>query len=378
MFDFDQPLPHTELSTMKWGYEIERTGDPSLLCFGTADMDFKAPPAGHLGYPYKTQAYYDAIQGFYTRRFGWEIQREWIRSNVGVYTAMQPLFEELTQPGDEVVYQPPVHFVFRNLITAMQRTPLANPLVRRAGRYEMDFDGLERLVTPRTKLFLLCSPHNPVGRVWTRDELLRLHNFCAARGILIIADEVYCGLLYPGVAFTPMGAVAPDAAHNTVTLMSASKSFNVTGLKHAFLITANVRVRDAYMAGIAKNSLNYGESIFGIEATEAALRDCDDWSTSLMRYVRDNHAFTTAFLREHLPDVGVTTPESTYFAWLDFSKRCASLGDLRAKLETQARVIVAYGEPLGPGGEGHVRLNLGAPRATIEAGLRRIAAVFGH
>lgn len=382
-FGFDDPLDRTGLSTAKWESEIARTGDPSLLCFGTAEMDYRsAPPicaalervakAGHFGYPYKRASYFEAIIGYFDRHFGWSPQREWIASNVGIYPSMQPIIEELTKPGDEIIYQPPVHHVFMEVISAAGRVAVPNPLIKRNGRYEMDLDDLASKITERTKLLLLCSPHNPVGRVWTREELERLNAFCRENGITVVADEVYCGLVFEGVQFTPFASLSAGASLNSITLVSASKSFNVTGLKHSLVITENSEYREAYMRGLMRNDLHFGGCIFGLAATEAAFRDCDEWTAAAVGYIESNFEYLKSFLSEKLSDVTVTKPEATYFAWLDCSSLGQSVDDLRRFFEDEAHVTVTFGEFLGQGGEGHIRFNLATSRSLIKQGLERI------
>ena len=384
---FDEALDRSNLSTAKWEMEVARKNDPSLLCFGTAEMDFRsAPPvlealdrivkAGHFGYPYKRASYYDAITGYFQRHFGWRVEKSSIASNVGIYPSMQPIIEELTAVGDEIIYQPPVHHIFPEVISAAGRVAIANPLKKRNGRYEMDFDDLAAKASERTKLLLLCSPHNPVGRVWTREELARLHEICSERRIVIVTDEVYCGLIYEGVPFLPFAALSPEASMNSITLVSASKSFNVTGLKHSLVIAENPRLLDAYMNGLKRNNLYYGGCIFGQAATEAAFRDCDDWSKQLVRYIKGNFDLLKSFFREHLPEVEVTEPEATYFAWLDFSALGLSGQQLRQLFEDESHITVAYGNVLGAGGEGHIRINLATSRSTLEKGLQRLAEAY--
>ncbi|UIJ82184.1 MalY/PatB family protein [Rhizobium leguminosarum] len=386
-FGFNVPLDRAELSSAKWEYEIARKGDPTLLCFGTAEMDYRAAPpicaalervakAGHFGYPYKRVSYYEAIIGYFNRHFSWSIQKDWIASNVGIYPSMQPIIDELTSPGDEIIYQPPVHHIFPEVITAAGRTAVANPLVKRGTRYEMDFEDLAAKTTARTKILLLCSPHNPVGRVWTREELERLNAFCLERGVIVVADEVYCSLVFEGVEFTPFAGLSQSASLNSITLVSASKSFNVTGLKHSMFVAENPDLRDAYMRGLKRNNLYFGGCIFGQAATEAAFRDCDDWSLAAVRYIQGNFEYLRSFIEKHLPLVTVTTPEATYFAWLDFGRLGLSVDELRSFFEDEAHVVVTLGEPLGAGGKGHARFNLGTTRSLVEEGLHRIAQAY--
>ncbi|MES2436221.1 MAG: PatB family C-S lyase [Pseudomonadota bacterium] len=384
-YDFDVPIDRSKLSTMKWEAEIARKNDSSLLCFGTAEMDFRsAPPileairrvadSGHFGYPLKRHSYFEAITGFFQRRFSWRIEESWIASNVGIYPSMQPIIEEFSRSGDEIIYQPPVHQIFPEVIASANRVAVANPLRQVGGRYEMDFDDLASKITSRTKILLLCSPHNPVGRVWSRAELTRLHDICAAHNILVVSDEVYCGIIFPGVIFTPFAAVSPEASMNSITLVSASKSFNLTGLKHSLVIAENPRLREAYFDGLKRSNLHFGGCIFGQAATETAFRDCDDWSAALVDYIQGNLDHLRSFLRENLPEVGLTEPEATYFAWLDFSRLGLPDERLRMLLEDEAHVVIAPGSSLGQGGTSHVRLNLATSRVTLHQGLRQIAA----
>ncbi|MBE7182781.1 MAG: putative C-S lyase [Methylobacterium mesophilicum] len=386
-FDFNQVPDRRGLSTLKWELEIERAGDQSILSFGTAEMDFLSPPAvvealkqtadaGHFGYPLRRDSYFDAVTAYLDRQFDWHVERSWIQSGVGIYTSMHPVIAELTEPGDEIIFQPPVHHVFAEIITANGRRAIANPLVMRAGQYGMDLAGLEAALTARTKMLLLCSPHNPVGRVWTRGELTELAGLCADRGIIVVADEVYCGLLYEGVRFTPFAMVSPWAAMNSFSMISPSKPFNLTGLKHSIVIAANQLLRDAYARGLSRTNLSYGGSIFGQAAAEAAFRDSDRWSLELMRYIARNHAYVANLIRTLLPEVSVTLAEATYFAWLDLRGLNVPQAKCRDLLEKDARLVVTYGEPMGTGGEGHIRLNLATPRTILQQGMRRLLAAL--
>ncbi|MHA6728812.1 MalY/PatB family protein [Devosia sp. A369] len=382
--DFDEPLDRTNFSSMKWEAEIARKNDPSLLCVGTAEMDFKAAPAvlaaietvakrGHFGYPYKRNSYYDAIIGHLTRHFDWRPEREHILSNVGIYPSMQPIIEELTLPGDEIIFQPPVHHIFPEVIAAANRVALANPLRKIGNKYEFDFEHLESAITPKTKMLLLCSPHNPVGRVWTKEELTRLEGICSRHNIIVIADEVYFGLVLPGSQFTPYAKVSKAAASRSISLISASKSFNLTGLKHSLVITNNPDFQRAYMTGLRRNNLYFGGDIFGQAATEAAFRDADDWSLALVQYIAANQNFLLEFIQTRLPWVGVTVAEGTYFSWLDFGSLGGSEDWLKHILEEEAHVVATMGVNLGSGGAGHVRINMATQREILHQVLNRIA-----
>jgi len=386
-YDFDEVLDRRGLSAMKWEAEIDRLNDPSLLCLGTAEMDFRsAAPiiealqkvvrTGYFGYPYKRASYFEAIIGYFARHFDWTVQREWIASHVGIYPSMQPLIEELTEPGDEILCQTPVHFVFREVIESAGRRAVPNRLACRAGRYEIDFEGLERAVTPRTRMLLFCSPHNPVGRVWSRPELERLQEIVVRHNLLVVSDEVYSGLIHEGRRHVPLASLSREMSFRTLTLVSASKSFNTTGLKHSLVVCENPDLLAAYQRGLRRSNLHFGSSMFGEAATEAAFRDCDGWTLELMRYVRANFDFLQGFLAARMPAVRITEPEAGYFAWLDFSRFGLAQAGLKHFFERQARVTVTDGHTMGPGGEHHVRINLGCPRAILASALERIAAAY--
>lgn len=386
--DFTSDLDATRLSRLKWEMEAQQRKRDDILDFGTADLDFKSPPAvidalanvvrnGHFGYPHKTDGYYEALIGFYDRHFAWKIQRPWIASNVGIYPSMRPLVDELTREGDEVIFQSPVHFRFASLVTAAGRVAVANPLVLDSGRYQMDLDHLAASVTERTKLLFLCNPHNPVGRAWTQTELSRLSQFCIERNIIVVSDEVYCGLLFEGCKFTPYATVSRDAAMNSISLISASKMFNLMGLKHSQVVAENPAILAAYMRGLSRDTLDYGGSIFGHAGAEAAYREGDAWLGGLMKYVGQNFEFAFAFIKQFLAKARTTRPEAGYFLWLDLRDYGIADGDMRHLFEDGHRLIFTYGDKMGPGGEGHIRINLGTTRQLLEKGLLRLRGALG-
>lgn len=383
MYNFDEQLDRTKLHTMKWEYEQDRKRNPKLLCFGTAEMDFRAAPPileafqevvanGHFGYPYKRDRYYDAVTGWFKRHCDLEVKREWIANSVAIYPSFQGLIEGLSQEGDEVIFHTPVHFIFADIVKALKRVPVENPLTVRNGRYEMDMEDLKRKITPRTKLFILCNPHNPVGRAWTAEELGALMEICTAHRIIVISDEVYFSLIYPGKKYTPLMSVSREAAMNSVTCISPSKSYNLTGIKHSLVIAENPKLLEVYRAELHKNNEFFGESIFGHAAVEAAFGKCDRWTEELMEYISGNFRMLQGFFAANLPDVKVFQPDATYFVWMDF--RCMGLSreELTVFFEDSAQVEVSQGYSLGTGGEGFIRLNMACPRAVLREGLERI------
>lgn len=382
-YDFDQVLNRRELSTSKWEQEIARLNNPDLLAFGTADMDFRsAEPIvealtatarrGHFGYPFKSQSYYDAIVGYCARRLGWNIRQEWICGATGVYASWNAVVERLTEPGDEIVFQTPAHHIFNESTLAMGRVPVENPLLVRDGKYELDLEGLEKLMTARTRILLLCNPHNPTGRVWTFEELSALQELCLRHGVIMVSDEIYAGLTHSGHTFIPAATISPEASANTITLTSASKTYNTTGLKHSLVIIENPKLREAYFKGQQRSNMYYGGSLFGHVATEFALRDCDDWNEQLLEYIEGNLAYASQELARLFPKAIIYQPESTYFLWVDMSAYAQSSAALLECIEQRLGVTITSGHMLGTGGDRHIRINLGCPRVQLEQAVIRI------
>ncbi len=380
---FEQNLERDKINSLKWNYEIQRTGDPDLLCFGTADMDIRAPQPvldaivevariGHLGYPMIRPSYYDAIIHWQERLSGWKLQREWIDDNVGIYTSCYGIMNALTDPGDEIIIQSPVHYPFAAMIQANGRAVLLNPLVVEDGRYRMDLKNLAQNLTSRTRMLWLCNPHNPVGRAWDADELMELGEICLKNNILIMSDDVYCGLLYPGKKYTPMAALSPQLAQCTLTLWSTSKIYNTTGVRHSLVVCPNPDLMKKYRTMLQKQNLNYGKNIFGLAATEAAFKECDEWVKHLMVDVEEHHALAKAILEEGIPGASVGSMDATYVAWVDI--RCLDIAaeDMGNFFEKEARVIVEPGHKFGKAGEGYFRMNLGTSRQRLTEGLHRI------
>lgn len=386
-YDFNQVLDRSKLSTSKWEMEIARKQNPNLLCFGTADMDFKSSKPiidalqevvnnGHFGYPFKRDSYYEAITGWFKRHCNWDIKKDWIANSVAIYPSFQGLIEGLSNIGDEIIYNTPVHHIFAEIINATGRIPIENPLKIVNDKYEIDFEDFENKINDKTKLFLLCNPQNPMGRVWTKNELEKLMNICLKHHIIVISDEVYLGLIYKGHQYTPIASLSKEASMNTVTCISASKSFNLTGIKHSLVISENPEFLKIYRNELKKNNEYYGESIFGHAATEAAFGRSDEWSEQLITYVEDNFKLTKKFVEENLSGVKIYQPEGTYFVWMDFSCLHMTDEELTKMFEDEAQVIVTLGCHLGTGGQQHIRMNLGCPQSILKEGLNRIKTAY--
>lgn len=381
-------LDRTGLSTLKWEYEQEKYNDPSLLCFGTADMDFGCPQPildsitevvqkGHLGYPHIRGSYYEAIESWLARTTGWHIDaRTCTATNVGVYTAVWTILDALTQPGDEVIIQTPVHFCFTQILCDNGRVPVVNPLKEENQAYRMDWEHLESLFTSKTKIFWLCNPHNPIGRAWTVEELHRLGEICLRNHVTILSDDIYCGLVFPGVSYTPIASLSPQLSQNTITCYAPSKSYNTTGIKFSYVVSENPEIIQKYNVSLAKLDLTYGINIFGLAITEAAYNHCDPWLQNLMQYIQGNYRFLCDFVRDRLPGASVAKTDATYFAWIDM--RCLGIptDQLSTIFQERAHIIINSGTSLGQGGEGHMRLNLACSQKTLQEGLLRLEKIY--
>lgn len=390
MINFDNVMDRSGMSTMKWEAEIDRIGNPEILCFGTADMDFYPPDPvldaihkiveiGHLGYPYITNDYYASIDKWLKRFTGWEIDAvRCVSTNVGIYTSAWTIIDSLTKPGDEIIIQTPVHYPFNSIVADNGRVTVMNPLRLEEDRYVMDYEDLEQRFSEKTKLLWLCNPHNPVGRAWMPEELQRLAEICLKHNVFIMSDDVYAGLVYPGYRYTPVASLSKEISKNTITCYSVSKTYNVTGVKHSFIVTENSDLLRKYNESLKKIDLTYGMNIIGIAVTKAALNECDNWVKELMKYIKGNYDLVKDFVKNKMPLVEVIQAESTYFAWLNFRKLELSPERMDLFFETEAKVIVNNGNVLGKGGTGFIRLNMACSRKVLKMGLERILEAYGR
>jgi cysteine-S-conjugate beta-lyase len=373
-------------SSLKWDYDEKFCGRGGQLPLWVADMDFAAPPeivravekrVAHpvYGYTLEPESYFEAARAWLCRRHGWEVPREWMRASPGVIPSLSAAILALTGPGDGIVIQPPVYHPFAHRIVDNGRRVVANPLRLSGGRWEMDLEALEGLVDPGTRMLVLCSPHNPVSRVWDRQTLERLAGFCARRGIVVVSDEIHCDLVMPGARHLPIASLSEESAQNTLTLVAATKTFNLAGLGGSIAIIPSEGLRGrfdaeqhAIFAGIANAP--------AAAAAEAAWRHGREWLDQLLVYLAENYRFTVEFLAGRLPRVKAFPLEGTYLAWLDV--RDLGLADAEVKERLlQSRVWLDEGVKFGREGRGFQRLNLACPRSILAEGLERMAAALG-
>lgn len=376
-YDFDKTIDRRATNSYKWDSAPE-----GVLPMWVADMDFRTAPAiidalqkrvahGIFGYTRVPDAYYDAVTSWFSRRHGWDIDREWIIYTSGVVPAVSAVIKALTVPGDKVIVQTPVYNCFFSSIRNNGCEIVSNPLRRTADTYEMDFDALERCAAdPRAKVMLLCNPHNPAGRVWTPDELTRLGNICLRNGVTVVADEIHCELVYQGFKYTPFASLSDAFMHRSVTCVSPSKAFNIAGLQIANIVAFDNDLRSRIDKAININEV-CDVNPFGVAATIAAYNEGEEWLNQLVDYLHGNYEAMAEFCRRELPEFPITRLEGTYLVWMD----CSSLGmpsdALEHALLDDARLWLNAGTMYGAEGEGYMRWNIACPRSVMLDGLNR-------
>lgn len=376
-YDFDKTIDRRATNSYKWDSAPE-----GVLPMWVADMDFRTAPAiidalqkrvahGIFGYTRVPDAYYDAVTSWFSRRHGWDIDREWIIYTSGVVPAVSAVIKALTVPGDKVIVQTPVYNCFFSSIRNNGCEIVSNPLRRTADTYEMDFDALERCAAdPRAKVMLLCNPHNPAGRVWTPDELTRLGNICLRNGVTVVSDEIHCELVYQGFKYTPFASLSDAFLHRSVTCVSPSKAFNIAGLQIANIVAFDNDLRSRIDKAININEV-CDVNPFGVAATIAAYNEGEEWLNQLVDYLHGNYEAMAEFCRRELPEFPITRLEGTYLVWMD----CSSLGmpsdALEHALLEDARLWLNAGTMYGAEGEGYMRWNIACPRSVMLDGLNR-------
>lgn len=388
-YDFDKAINRYGSASAKWDGVEMRFGEPGLLPMWVADMDFMSCPAiieaikqraehGIFGYPMETDAYRQAVIGWMERRFHWEVRPEWLHYSPGVIPALSFIVQTFTQPGDKVLIQPPIYHPFEEVIDNNRRQVVYNPLSLVDGGYRMDFADLRRKAAGGVKMLLLCSPHNPVGRVWTKDELLELGEICLANGVLVVSDEVHADLLFPGHTHTPFASISGEFAQHCVVCTAASKTFNLAGLQTANIIIPNAKLSRMYKATMMEVHHLMGANIFGPVATEAAYRHGEPWLEELLDYLNQNYLFFNKYMNTRISRLQVHQLEGTYLAWVDCSGLGMDTNTLARFMRRQAKVAINDGSLFGLGGEGHIRINIACPRSVLKEGLRRIESAINR
>jgi len=380
-YDFNAIIDRRNTRSYKWDQSEKLFGDKDILPLWVADMDFEGPPAvkeailrraehGVYGYSVRNDSYIESITSWFQRRHDWSIQPEWISDSPGIVTSLSLAVELFSEPGGEVILQSPVYYPFYDVIKMNGRKVAKNPLILRDGRYEMDYDQLEELMKGGAKLLLLCSPHNPGGRVWEREELLKLGELCVAHGVTVISDEIHCDLVLPGHKHIPFASLSEEIADITLTTLAATKTFNLPGLQTSFIVASNPSLKRKFDYRIKTLSLHMSH-FFAQDAVQAAYNEGDEWLDELMQHLSGNVEYAIQYLAEHLPQVKVIRPDATYLLWMDCRELKLDIAGLKKLMFKEAKVAFSEGSVFGDEGEGYLRINLACPRSTLQEALER-------
>lgn len=383
-YDFNQIIKRRGTNSYKWD---EAEGE-DIIPMWVADMDFPVAPAiqtalekrvrhGVFGYTMVPDSYYQSVIDWFHRRHNWQIEKSWIIYTTGVIPAISATLKALTLPGEKVLIQAPVYNCFYSCIKNQGCEVLESPLKREGDSYVMDWDDFEtKCADEKTTIFLLCNPHNPGGRVWTKEELIHMNDICSRHHVKVVSDEIHCELIMPGYTFTPFAAAGKECQDNCITLNSPSKSFNLAGLQIANVICKN----PAWRRRIDR-VINIFEvcdvNPFGPVALEAAYNESEEWINQLNRYLYENYKTLKAFFQKEMPKLDVLRLEGTYLVWVDIKKLGIGSEELAELLMNKGKVFVNSGTLYGKtAGEGYIRINIACPKSIMVEGLARMANVI--
>ncbi|MCH5328564.1 MAG: pyridoxal phosphate-dependent aminotransferase [Coprobacter sp.] len=377
-YDFDTVTPRRGTGSEKWDKPAA-----GVLPMWVADMDFRTAPCiiealekrvahGIFGYTRVPDAYYEALNNWFSRRHGWSIDRERVIYTSGVVPAISAIIKGLTRPGDRILVQTPAYNCFYSSIRNNGCLLEASPLVYHREGYRIDFEALERQAArPDVKMLLLCNPHNPVGRVWTREELLRIGDICLRHDVFVVSDEIHCELTYEGHDYTPYYSLGEKYTARAAVCVSPSKAFNIAGLQIANIVAADPEVRQRIDRAINDNEV-CDVNPFGVAALTAAYNEGEEWLDALRRYLWENYQCVRSFFQDRLPDYPILPLEGTYLVWIDCQTAGIGAEELAQRLLDEERLMVSPGTMYGEGGEHFLRLNIACPRRVLLEGLEKL------
>lgn len=385
-YNFDEIIPREGTNSLKYDARKQVFNSSDILPLWVADTDFKTPDfivnaikkrAEHeiFGYTFKPDSYYRSIIGWMQRRHNWSIKKEWISFSPGVVAGLTCAIKAFSNPGDGVVVQPPVYSPFFSCVEGTGREIVRNPLIIKNNRYTFDFHNLKSQINKKTRLLLLCNPHNPGGMVWKNEELEELGSICNKNDILIISDEIHSDLIFKGNRHIPITMVSEETAKNSIILSAPSKTFNIAGLTTSVVIIPDKKKFEQFEKILNLAHLGMG-NIFGAVALEAAYSYGDEWLNQLLDYLWNNYLYLKKFFNNNLPEVKVMNPEATYLVWLDFREYRMDGKELTKLIVDKAKVGLNNGAGFGIEGNGWMRLNIGCPRSVLAEGLNRLNNAF--
>lgn len=383
MHDFDVVMNRKGTASVKWDLTKDFFGADDVLPMWVADMDFPSPPAvldaltkriehGIFGYTFPSSQTKTIVQKWLKRRHNWHISLSSIEFSAGIVQALSTLIRVLTEERDHIVIQPPVYHPFFDMVRLNNRTVVENNLQLIDGQYEINFSHLEEvLANEKTKLMLLCNPHNPSGRVWTKEELKKIGELCLAHNVFVISDEIHSDLTLFDHKHTPFASVDERFPDFSVTCIAPSKTFNLAGLQASAVIIQNSKIRNSYKELEKKQGI-FTLNTLGITAMEAAYEHGEEWLNYLLLYIEENVKYVEAFLKEELPSLRVIRPQSTYLIWIDYRDLHIEEKELVSLLVKTGKLALEMGSKYGENGKGFVRMNIAAPKEIIQEGLKRL------
>ena len=385
-YNFDEIIERRGTNSYKW----DLVKEDGVIPMWVADMDFQTAPCiiealqkrvahGIFGYTLVPDSYYEAIISWFARRHQWNIEKDWILYTSGVVPAISCCLKAICMPGEKVLVQTPVYNCFFSCITNSGCEVVENEL-KRVGNctYEIDFEDFERkCADKKTTAFILCNPHNPAGRVWKKEELERMNDICLKHNVKIIADEIHADMPLFGAKHHPFASVSETAAQNSISFGAPSKTFNIAGLVSSYAIVPNETIRKRFFDWLTANELNEPTFMATI-ATEAAYNHCREWREQMLAYIEQNILFVEEFLDRYIPDIKAIRPQASFIVWLDCTRLHLEHDALIDLFVDKARLALNDGEMFGPEGKGHMRLNVGTPRAVLQKALEQLrSAVDG-
>lgn len=386
-YDFDIVTDRKNTNAIKYDLAKKRGKPEDAVSLWVADMDFPTAPCiqkavaekaahGIWGYSRPDNRYYDALKKWYKERHNFEVQNEWVVNTPGVCFALSTAVKAFTKEGESVLIQKPVYYPFFNIINSLQRKVVNSSIILKNNHYEIDFDDFERkIVQENVKMFILCSPHNPGGRVWTKQELQKISEICLAHNVLVVSDEIHSDITFGSNVHTVYGSLSEQALKNSIICTAPSKSFNLAGLQFSNIFIADEKLRKAFSEELDKTG--YDEpSVFGIIAATAAYSEGADWFDSVKSYIWENILFAKNYIEENASQIKVLVPEGTYLLWLDFSKTGLSDSEINDRVLNKAKVWLDRGSMFGKEGEKFQRINCATPRIILEDALKRICSQF--
>lgn len=382
-YDFNHLIDRKNTNSIKYDFAKERGKKEDLIPLWVADMDFITPPQvietlvnvckhGIFGYSEVKEDYFLVLKEWFAKHYNWDISPSWLVKTPGVVFAISMAVRAFTQEGDGVIIQRPVYYPFSESINCNNRKLINSPLVYKNGEYNIDFADFENKITQNNvKLFILCNPHNPVGRVWTEEELIKLGDICVKHQVIVVSDEIHADFIHPGFKHIVFANLKPEYANITVTCTAPSKTFNLAGLQVSNNIIINPNLKSAFKKEIMKSGYSQLNTM-GLYACKAAYEFGEEWLNDLKDYLQQNLAYVSAFLEKELPMLHLVKPQGTYLLWIDFRSLNLSEADLEAFITNQAKLWLDGGTMFGPEGLGFQRINMACPRVILEKALNQL------